>query len=426
MQSSDEFVFNRLGRILGGYDTTLDFKQDRWGRISRTMLAAHIAGKYDRFGCFCYVGWESSEKQPPPSRRSQIAILAAFARAAVAARVYLGALEPDEGFGMAVWQNPPAPAETAAAMDPISAMRSVIAHALALLSKSASGRAALLDTRIAMGCGRLRGGSLLGGQTPHVILNGPAIVERFYGELPNRCGAIAKGKDGEANQLFPATRPPLGQITVFWQAWTRFYHRVPDAAVPNKLIEKEHIEPRRPPGNILRLFLIGFSLDFAQSRLEYESDAHRARAAVEHILRTFDALTQKIPGLYISPRYGDGVAAVIVVDASTTAEALDESLPWFKEFKGFVQNANEQLSNCSKLGLRIGMAVQEDLKACAPRLAGVSQLSSPAVETLADSVVSSARKCHHIAKHHQNIVAEKNVKWLWLESGKQTVRLVLK
>lgn len=407
--------FNPLERLLGGFDTELNLDGDRIHRGARAMLEAHLIAQKDLAGCFAYVGWPG--KNVTPARRvltedQQREVYAAFAEAAVARRVYLGALEPDEGFGLACWPD----GKHGFTGNYIAGRRSmerVVAHAVHLLGRK---RSLLAATTVAIGSGRLRGETR--GQSPLrpgtlVALRGPKIVERLYGEVPNRCGAIAKGKDAGVQPL-PKLRvgARAARTVLFFQPWTKLFGQ--RELTKTKLEDQRHrrlssitlsdhclweimeIKPAAMPQNALLPYLVGLSLDFAQSRQAYDRDAHRTRAVVDEILRDFGILAEKNPAMFISPRYGDGVAAVVTVEATSLAAARVG--PWLADIRGFVWRASRHLGRAHGLGLRVGLAVDRDQEAFAPRLGGLEQASCTAVETLGIGVITRARDCHPAAK----------------------------
>jgi len=404
MSSRDEVEFRHLGRILGGVGARVPITGGRLGSAARSRFEAHIALLYDRPGCFAYVGWPSAVHCPTDV---QLQVYGAFAKAAVATRIYLGGLEPAEGFGLACWREPAPKPMDPAYDEAYTGMMRTVEHALHILNVAGPNEI-VAATRIALGCGRLRGSCLFGLQSDRVLLDGPRAVETLYGDIPNRCGGIAKGKDPVAKKLF-GTSAGIGTVTVFRQPWTHFYLRPNTAAprissvwsgapVPADLIEQLTLAPIAIPAGAPQPFLIGLSLDFAKSSLEFGADAHRARSVVDRILTDLENLASKPSnGLYVSPRYGDGVAAVVATEAADRAAAM--KAPWFTWFQSFLGNAGGQLGQCKHLGLRIGLAVELDNEACTARLAGLSRHSSPAVEPIAQKVIDSARSCHNFVKN---------------------------
>lgn len=419
----EKIEFDHLVRVLSGLESTVQFDRTLHGRIARSMFEYHLAEIYDRPGCFGYVGWRTALGQRPPSRQQQLAVFGAFARGAVAARVYLGALEPNEGFGLVKWfDEADGPAGYRVAHD---ALCKVAAYALDLLQAN-PGWARLNRVSIALGYGRLRGSALFHQQKPkspgRMLLDGPAIVETIYGEVPNRCGGMAKGKDSAVKpggQLGPNSA--INKVASFRQSWAAL--GAPSRSLAASLLSRAPVAPRSiSPRSHLKPFLIGFSLDFAQSSPEYARDAHLARTVVDRVLTEFEDLTEDIPGLFVSPRYGDGVAAVLALEARTPEAALSATQEWHRKMLRFCRRTDRVLEACDRLGLRLGMAHELDLKAVTPRLVGVGRKCSPAVEALADSVITRARRCHEIAKAPATAVPTENtVNWLHLQTGDATM-----
>ncbi len=424
-QNRDAVEFDHLEWILAGVAPKLNVGGSRSGRAAKAMFETHMRDRYEHAGCFAYVGWAKRDGLHIPSSDLQQKIYAIYARAAVAAKVYLGAMEPNEGFGLAAWVDKCGGSlEASVASVPIQAMLTTASLAADLLAKEVSNEK-LRTTRMVLGYGTLRGKALLSAPSHMMLLAGPVCVESLYGEIPNRCGGIAKGKDTIANRVFKDADllNPTEAVIVYWQPWSRLTYKrnqlLPptssdvastsgkNPAIPDELLEIYPTKPREIRGNENKPYLIALSLDFAQSRAEYKSNAHLARTVVDQILVAFDDLAKRSVGMFVSPRYGDGVSAVIVVEAPSESDALN--IEWLASIKGFRDFATALLRNCKGLGLRIGMAADLDVVACAPRLAGVAQTSSPAVDTLANKVITRARQCHDAAKHHK-LTAEREAK----------------
>jgi len=422
----EKIEFDHLVRLLSGLESTVQFNRTLHGRIARSMFDYHLAETYDRPGCFGYVGWRTPRGQRPPSRRQQLVVFGAFARAAVAARVYLGALEPNEGFGMVKWFGDTN--DDAGYHEAHDALRRATAYALDLLGAD-PGWPRLRRVSIVLGYGRLRGSALFHKPKskvfPRMLLDGPSIVETVYGEVPNRCGGIAKGKDAavKVGGLLGPNRA-VDQVASFRQSWAALCAvRPPPSA---GLLRRSPILPRAiSPRAHLKPYLIGFSLDFAQSSSEFTKDAHLARTVVDRVLTDFESLTDDIVGLFVSPRYGDGLAAVLALEASTPEAALAASQSWHRRIRRFCRSADRVLNACDRLGLRLGMAHELDREAVTPRLAGVGRTCSPAVEALAGHVITRARLCHDIAKAPATYVrTEKIVNWLHLQPGDVNVMVL--
>ena len=209
-----------------------------------------------------------------------------------------------------------------------------------------------------------------------------------------------------------------GQVMVFRQPWISV--QASTASLNQDPVALDCIKPKAiEPDKDLKPFVIGFSLDFAKSQKEYANDPHLARTVIDQILSEFDAITEQIPGLFVSPRFGDGVVAVIVVEATSTQDALNrQDQRWFEFVREFCRSATRRLKGCHELGLRIGMAIDEDTAACAPRLAGVGQTSNPAVDFLASAVIERARRCHAIATAPATYIeTRRKASLLWIQPG---------
>lgn len=416
----EEMEFNYLGRILGGVGAKVPITSGRLGSGARARFEAHIALHYDRPGCFAYVGWSAVPKCPA---NVQWLVYGAFARAAVAAHIHLGGLEPAEGFGLACWLEPVPKPMHKAYDDAFGAMKSTIGYALHILGKEGTEGVAS-GTRIAVGCGRLRGSWLFGPQSGRVLLDGPRAVETVYGDIPNRCGGMAKSKDPVAKKLFKDRNEHIGLVSLYRQKWAYFNLQGGEpqtavwsgAPVPADQIEQITILPEKIPTGAPQPFLVGLSLDFAKSSVEYGLDAHRARAVVNRILSSLEEMAGPQTGVYVSPRYGDGLAAVVAVEAPDANAVL--RAPWVAQFNTFVNAAKDQLAPCQQLGLRIGLAIEQDLEACTPRLAGLSRVSSPAVEPIAQSVIDKARSCHVLSKERKpDVLVSRTVQVFQLVEG---------
>lgn len=425
--------FRPFETLLGGFETNLELDSDPRQRAARAMIEAHLIDKKDVAGCFGYVGWPGANLKPKlrvPNARDQYRIYGAFAQAAVAAEVYLGALEPNEGFGLAVW-TPKSSGFSGGYLQARATMEKLIAYAAWLLTETPDELLAV--TSVAIGCGKLSGDAHLAdeelakflqeqmrearrlkspGARPQFLraLRGPLVVETFYGEIPNRCGATAKGKDAPPLPLRDSDG--IVRYSLFQQAWTQLFgqmalnhDKLTDARRPGRdpvakrehqLIESCRIRPQPIPPYCARPYVVGLSLDFAQSRKAYGRNAHRARAVVDQVLTEFSALAANSKSMFISPRYGDGVAAVVAVEAASVMAV--KRGPWVQKLRHFVKTANQSLRDSHGLGLRIGLALARDEDAVAPRLAGLDISSCTAVEAFELPVVQEARACHPLAK----------------------------
>ncbi len=423
METAPEIEFDHFERILAGVGTRLKMRQTRAGRTARAMLEARVAEQYDRAGCFCYAGWKVTNDRPAPPVEEQLRIYAAFANSAVAAGVYLGALEPNEGFGLADWNPSDEPSAGWDHATAVEKMTGMLARAGTLLAGRMPSEE-FAPMRVALGFGRLRGKALLWppqqSDQPK-ILAGHGVVQTIYGEIPNRCGALAKGKDVEGEALLAGKSVNFpGHYIRYRQPWTRMEFRtgtssgtrpmVPgpilDTLIEDQAVPAAVIDPAEP-----QIFLVGFSLDFAQSRREYQVNANLARTIVNRILSEWEELATRddgISGMFISPRYGDGVAAVIVVEADTPTAVRQR--PWFIKLADFCKSATHWLQHADQLGLRIGMAIEPDSEAAAPRLAGLGRTASPAIERLAEKVIGRARDCHGLAKK-KGLLAVYETRW---------------
>lgn len=420
----NKIEFDHLERLLAGLGSPGPAKTGRQGRTARAIFEHFQSRFYDRPGCFAYIGWDTKHGSHAPEAKDQLVIYGAFARSAVANGIYLGALEPNEGFGLVGWRDELLPSTA----DPYyrEAMRHTI-HAAADILAGASGWA---QTNLAFGWGRLRGNALVEGRPYHpwFLLNGPAVVDTVYGDLPNRCGGLAKGKD----PAFAKNQLPLpsgsSQLMEVRQSWMILHGSDPlQPAVTSAALVQPDEQPRKITSADRQPFLIGFSLDFAQSSLEYSRDVHRARTVVDQILAAFEQLADKadMENFFVSPRYGDGLAAVIVLEINSDAAAFDVNLPWINHVKEFCKFADGLLGQCQLLGLRVAMAIDRDDNACAPRLAGARRTASPIVEPLADRVLTRARRCHDLAKDKTSPVpAIQSVKWLYLPPNKATMDII--
>ena len=355
----------------------------------------------DRVGCFGYVGWRAKNV---PDRTIQLAIYGAYARASIAAGVFLGALEPNEGFGLAALVDGEMPPQDI--LDPLNQMRKVVAYATAILCSDNTSLPC-----VALGLGLLRGNWPEKGEEPCDIMGlvGPEMVERIYGELPNRCGGLAKGKDSSNVKLPVTTVGKTQPVIVFRQPWTLGCVTVADTRteIPDSLINLEDIQGQELDSKLQakRPYVVGLSLDFAKSQEEFRRNAYRARLVIDEVLVKFENLAKPSGGLFVSPRFGDGLAAVVVVEANTEQNLLEQK--WRKDLSEFCREAAGLLRGCQKLGLRVGMAISLDFRACAPRLAGIMRTRSSAVETLAEEVIGLARQCHEFAKEKPEIITHR-------------------
>lgn len=402
--SKEIIEFKHLVRILGDVGTRIRLASSRTGRNARAIFEGHLASEYDRVGCFAYVGWHHDHDLRFPLEEEQLSVYAAYARAAVASGVYLGAMEPKEGFGLVIWEDGNRRRDYSKALRAtLDRMMQLAVHA-ATEMRSLSNNV-LASTSFVVGRGLLRGEKLFDSMpsSPPKILDGPQVVESIFGDIPNKCGTIAKGKDPRATKFFGGTLPsPLEGVILYSQPWILMgtsgangkNRRISGFVLEMKPLPRSKIGPRH-----LKPFLIGLSLDFAQSSDEYRSNAHLARTIIDQILCKLESYARSTD-LFISPRYGDGVGAVMVLEAITENHAKEQAI---QRLMPFCRMVSKTMRPCGNLGLRVGMAIEEDMLASAPRLAGVGHTSVAAVELIAKDVILRAREAQDAKTERPNV-----------------------
>jgi len=90
----------------------------------------------------------------------------------------------------------------------------------------------------------------------------------------------------------------------------------------------------------------------------------------------------------------------MVLEAITENHAKEQAI---QRLMPFCRMVSKTMRPCGNLGLRVGMAIEEDMLASAPRLAGVGHTSVAAVELIAKDVILRAREAQDAKTERPNV-----------------------